>query len=553
MSPMKPVLSFAALAAICGSLSTSALAVNNTGAAAGVPSQGVPQTPNMPNGGGTRMPGGDGPSRGIPLPNLPLPNLPSFDGPNGDRPSGQTGGGDGPAPPKGSVDGLPDAVTILDILRGLPHWPGAGPVTGETVGPPDAGPKSQGRQPADTQSPPSPPPRRVVAVNPGLPFVPRPTPRLDTTPPVIIGAVVPEIRDREVIVSLAPSANPNIVDELSRALGLDGDTLYTSNLLGTRVVRFRIPDQRSVADVIQQLSTDARVQTVQPNYVFTASDMAAKPLPLPVPQYAPQMLHLDEAHKLANGRRVKIAVIDTAIDTTHPAFAGSITSTFDALGDSKPEPELHGTSIAGILGARSGLEGVAPEATVLGVRAFTSNAKAPAQSYTLAILKGLDWAVLNGARVVNMSFAGPNDPLLGQAISAAFKQGVVIVAAAGNGGASAGPAYPGAFPNVIAVTAVDTKDVLYKGANRGTYIAVAAPGVDIIAPAPKGAYDISTGTSMAAAHVSGIAALMLEKNPKLTPKEIRDALSKSARSPARMIAEEVGAGVVDAAEALKVR
>ena len=479
MLPMKPVLSLAALAAICSALTTAAYAVNNTGntppsARTDGATQGVPQTPPPTEGGGTRTPRGDGP-------NLPYPNVP--------RPDGPYSGGDGPSPPKGSTDGLPDAVTILDILRGLPHWPGAGPVSGETVGPPDKGPTPQGRLPVEPDRPRQ--PSRVVTVNAAQPFVPRPSPRAAATPLAITGAIVPEMRDREVIVTLAPSTNANVVFELSQDLGLDGDTLYTSNLLGTRVVRFRIPDQRSIGDVVQQLSTDVRVQTAQPNYVFTASQAAAKPLPLPVPQYAPEKLHLDEAHKVSMGKRVKIAVIDTAIDTTHPVFAGSITATFDALGEGKPEAELHGTSIAGILGARSGLEGVAPEATVLGVRAFTSNAKAPAQSYTLAILKGLDWAVLNGARVVNMSFAGPNDPLLGQAISAAVKQGVVVVAAAGNGGASAAPAYPGAFPSVIAVTAIDTKDVLYKDANRGTYIAIAAPGVDIIAAAPKGAYDIS--------------------------------------------------------------
>jgi subtilisin family serine protease len=223
------------------------------------------------------------------------------------------------------------------------------------------------------------------------------------------------------------------------------------------------------------------------------------------------------------------------------------------LGETKTEPELHGTSIAGIVGARSALLGVAPGANLLGVRAFANSATGSAQSHTLAIIKGLDWAVLNGARVVNMSFTGPNDPLLGQAIAAAVKLGVVVVAAAGNGGADAAPAYPGAFPNVIAVTAIDNKDALFKSANRGTYVSVAAPGVDIIGAAPNGGYEMSSGTSMAAAHVSGIAALMLEMNPKLTPKDIRDGLSKSARQPPRLIAEEMGAGIVDAAEALKMR
>jgi subtilisin family serine protease len=454
----------------------------------------------------------------------------------------------GTSEPPRSAGGLPDAVTVLEIIRNMPRWPGSASSTNTRTSRPATGPKPLGGQFEEVPVAGPRPPRRVVTLNPSQPFVPRPLPRSIVTPPVIAGAVVSDVRPREVIVTLGPNSTAATVFELSQGFGLDGDTLYTSNLLGMRVVRFRIPDTRSIADVVQQLSGDARVQLAQPHYVFTANQAAAKPLP--IPQYAPQKLHLDEAHKLAQGNRVKVAIIDTAIDQSHPVFGGAIAATFDALGETKPQAELHGTSIAGIVSARAELTGVAPLASIFAVRAFSGTAASSAQSYTLAILKGLDWAVLNGARVVNMSFSGPNDPLLGQAIAAAVKQGVVIVAAAGNGGPDAPPAYPGAFPNVIAVTAIDSKDGLYKSANRGTYIAIAAPGVDIIGAAPKAAYELSSGTSMAAAHVTGIVALMLEKNPKLTPKDVRDALSKSAHQPPRLIAEDMGAGIVDAADAL---
>ncbi len=489
-------------------------------------------TPNAPAGGAQTVPTPGGPKLPDGGGKIPTPEIPG----------GTTRPGGGVI---GPVDGLPDAVTVLDILRRLPQFPGGGSNSGESSGPPDLGPKPKGTVSSGGGAK---PPKRIATVVPTAPFLPRPSPRAQGAQPAITGVVVPEIRDREVIVTLGTGSDANTVYEIGQDLGLDGDTLYTSALLGTRVVRFRIPDTRSVADVVQQLSTDIRVQLAQPHYVFAASQGAAKPLP--VPQYAPQKLHLSEAHKLASGKRVKIAVIDTAIDTTHPAFGGGITETFDALGESTVVAELHGTAIAGIVGARAELTGVAPGASVLGVRAFSSEAKGPAQSYTLAILKGLDWAVLNGARVVNMSFAGPNDPLLGQAIAAAIKRGVVVVAAAGNGGPVAKPAYPAAFPNVIAVTATDNADATFKSANRGTYIAVAAPGVDIIAAAPKGAYDISSGTSMAAAHVSGIAALMLEKNPKLSPEDVRWALAQSARKVSGSTSTDVGAGIVDAAAAL---
>ena len=102
-----------------------------------------------------------------------------------------------------------------------------------------------------------------------------------------------------------------------------------------------------------------------------------------------------------------------------------------------------------------------------------------------------------------MSFAGPRDPSLERALKAAHDKGIVLIAAAGNAGPKSPPLYPGADPNVIAVTATDVNDKLFTGANRGRYIAVAAPGVDILVPAPDNTYQLTTGTSVASAEVSG--------------------------------------------------
>lgn len=398
---------------------------------------------------------------------------------------------------------LPDAPSVLDLLRRLPAYRPAPPVGS-----------------AFTRAP------GVAAT---------------------IGAVVPEILDREIVVTFPATLSDAEIRVILRSQNLTGETLYVSTLLNERVVRIRIPDARPVDVVLQVIAADVRIITAQPHYVYIANGAAKA---LPVPQYAPDKLKLTEAHKVAQGKRIKIAIIDTQVDTSHPAFGGSITETFDALGESPPVPELHGTAIAGIAAARAELTGVAPQASVVAIRAFANNANGQPQSHTLAILKALDFAVQSGARVVNMSFAGPPDPILEKAIAAAEAKGVVLVAAAGNGGPAAKPAYPAAYPGVIAVTATDNTDKLYTKANHGAYIAVAAPGVDIIAAAPKGAYDISSGTSMAAPHVAGIAALMLEKNAKLTPKDIRATLLSSAHKQNSSKAEEFGAGIVDAAGAL---
>ena len=101
-----------------------------------------------------------------------------------------------------------------------------------------------------------------------------------------------------------------------------------------------------------------------------------------------------------------------------------------------------------------------------------------------------------------MSFAGPYDPMLQLAMKKAHDKGIVLIAAAGNMGPKSPPLYPAADPNVIAVTAIDRNDRLFAGANQGPHIAVAAPGVEIIEPAPNASYQVTTGTSVAAAHVS---------------------------------------------------
>jgi subtilisin family serine protease len=127
----------------------------------------------------------------------------------------------------------------------------------------------------------------------------------------------------------------------------------------------------------------------------------------------------------------------------------------------------------------------------------------------------------------------------------------VLIAAAGNAGPNSPPLFPASDRNVIAVTATDMEDRLYTGAVRGNHIAVAAPGVEVLVPAPDGNYQFTTGTSVAAAHVSGVAALLLERNPKLTTKDVRRILTRTAKSLGpRERSRDFGAGLVNAYEAV---
>src|SRR5215831_17767884 len=127
----------------------------------------------------------------------------------------------------------------------------------------------------------------------------------------------------------------------------------------------------------------------------------------------------------------------------------------------------------------------------------------------------------------------------------------VLVAPAGNAGPQSVPLFPAADPNVIAVTATDVDDKLFSGSNRGNYIAVAAPGVDILAPSVGGTYQFTTGTSVASAEVSGVVAMLIERNPSLTPADVRRILTRTAKSIGPRGSErDFGSGLVDAYQAV---
>ncbi len=230
-------------------------------------------------------------------------------------------------------------------------------------------------------------------------------------------------------------------------------------------------------------------------------------------------------------------------------MAGSIAESFDTLTPSTG-PHKHGTAIAGLIAAHGKLMGAAPDAKILAVRTFDPK-DAGAEGTTFNILKGIDWAAAHGARVINMSFAGPSDPAIHRSLEAAHKKGIVLVAAAGNAGAMSPPLYPAADPNVIAVSATDAEDKLFEQSNRGRHIAVAAPGAQILVAIPESGYEVSSGTSYSAAEVSGIVALMLQRKRDLTPDQVRSILQATAKDLGPKGPDVMfGAGLADAYGAL---
>lgn len=208
-------------------------------------------------------------------------------------------------------------------------------------------------------------------------------------------------------------------------------------------------------------------------------------------------------------KNVKIGVIDTSFDTGHPAFKRMKPIQGEFLGDERPSPyDWHGTAVLSVLAGdpHSGTPGLVPDATFMLATAFRSDANGNATTDTVNLLRALDWLDQLDVDIVNMSFSGPKDEALAKAIARMSKKGIVFIAAAGNMGPTAAPSYPAAYPNVIAVTAINRKGVSYKSANRGSYIDVSAPGVDILTALPDAKQGYRTGTSFAVPFVTAILA-----------------------------------------------
>lgn len=318
------------------------------------------------------------------------------------------------------------------------------------------------------------------------------------------------------------------------------------------LVELSLPDDLSAAMATQLLLKNDQVLGAQPAYLFEVQQSEAPSAsPLKDLQYAPNRMALSAAHKLSLGEDITIAVIDTGVDLEHGEFTAQNFRHFDAVDDGQSTAELHGTAMAGVIAATGNMLGVAPGAEVLAIRAFAESADGRFLSDSFTIARAIDWAVINGADILNMSFAGPADPLLLKLMDELARRDLLMVAAAGNQGPDAPAAYPAAHKATIAVTATDDQNALYQNANRGRYVTIAAPGVDIIAPAPGNAYEMSSGTSIATAHVAGVIALMLSGHEGLQTADVIKLLEASATdygSPGKDV--EFGLGLIDAHKAI---
>jgi hypothetical protein len=294
------------------------------------------------------------------------------------------------------------------------------------------------------------------------------------------------------------------------------------DVLGVHCLVFRLPDGADRATVLAALERDPRVESVQPLAEFATLTVARDDPYRPL-QKNLDALGIDGAHGVSRGRGVKVAVVDTAVDVRHPDLDAARITTRDVADAPVTPDELHGTQVVGVIAAVPsngiGIVGVAPEVDVLALRACWNRAPAGAavcNSFTLA--RALAAAIDARVDVLNLSLGGPPDALLQRLVGVARGRGTIVVGAVAPGDPDG--AFPARVPGVIAVR---------ESGGAATHPNdVAAPGVDVLTLVPGGAYDFTSGSSLATAEVSGVVALLLAARPHARAADVLAALQASA-------------------------
>jgi type VII secretion-associated serine protease mycosin len=276
-----------------------------------------------------------------------------------------------------------------------------------------------------------------------------------------------------------------------------------------------------------------------------------------------QRVVLDQLWQDTKGKNVKVAVIDTGVDTVNAQLkGGAVANGKDFLhpgGNGKTDKVGHGTKVAGIIAARkldgTGFIGLAPEATIIPIRQNDDQGSGNVGT----MMKAIKYAADAGAKVINISqdTASKMDPTVDTAFRAVIKyaqdqKDALIVAAAGNDGADGKikETYPAAYPGVLAVAASDRNNARAPFSQSGPFVGVAAPGIDMVSTVPVGGNCVDQGTSFAAPYVSGVAALIRAKHPEWTYKQVITQIEQTADRTKAGRDDFVGWGVIDPAAAV---
>ncbi len=300
------------------------------------------------------------------------------------------------------------------------------------------------------------------------------------------------------------------------------------------VLLFATFETDDITEFIKRISTDPYVRHAEPNGVvhggYTPDD------PKWNQQWGPKKIYCPEAWDYQKGdTRIFVAILDTGVDYNHEDLSGRVIKGYDFVNnDNDPmDDHNHGTHCAGICGAimdnNKGIAGVA-QVSLIAVKVLDDTTNGIWENVINGIYYAANWGPSNSAKVLSMSLEGGYDPDAEIACNYAYNtKGCLLVAISGNYGIEQ-IAYPAAFDTVIAVGATDSNDQRWYGSNYGDDLELVAPGVGIHSTIRNNGYESWTGTSMAAPHVSGVAALMWSQNPKVAYNnaKIREVLRNTA-------------------------
>ena len=321
----------------------------------------------------------------------------------------------------------------------------------------------------------------------------------------------------------------SLIRELARNHSLTLVSEWPIEQLQMHCVLFRIPPGTTREAVIEKLLQDKRVLIAQPLNEFESATSASPASPSFDDPYARlqsnvSALDVAEAHNISRGGGVRVAIIDTGVDTEHPDLAGRTQLTRNYIDNDAQvfRNDRHGTQIAGLIAASAnngiGIVGVAPDVKLLAFKACWQASPTSAgrcNSFTLA--QALADALAARAQIINLSLVGPSDPLLEALVAKAIQGGIIVV-----GAVSDDPrfGFPARLPRVLPVAEAETSPEERTGILR-------APARDIVTLVPNGHYDFASGSSLATAQISGVVALLLAKNQKLGVDRLRTLLEQS--------------------------
>jgi serine protease len=317
-------------------------------------------------------------------------------------------------------------------------------------------------------------------------------------------------------------------------------------------------DKTTAAKLIKQGQAASHAVGVELDAVVSATAVPSGSDPFRSQQWDLAKTSVGDAWQKSTGSGVTVAVIDSGVDASNPDLAGHVLTGYNVMtGKTGVSTDAfgHGTHVAGTIAAATGngigVASTAPDAKILPIKVLGDDGK----GFMSDTATGIIYAADHGANVINMSLgATAQVAAVTNAIAYARSKGVVVVAAAGNYRADGSPTtWPGADPGVIAVAATDANDKVAGFSNAGSYVDVAAPGVNIAStyPVALGSYSFLSGTSMASPHVAAVAALIEAYRPGLSPDQVEKAIESSALdlgSPGRD--NDYGYGRVNAAAAL---